>query len=319
MESSGSHTLTDAFLQYLEIERNASFNTRLAYERDLNQFFAFLKETGRSLGPDNAPSAGLVTEGCVTAFVYRLYEAREKKTSIARKLSSIRSFFRFLVRRGLVEANPAELVPTPKADKFLPAVLTVDEAAALVGAPSAEAKIKSGVDEKTLLRDLAVLEVLYSAGIRVSELTGLDIKDVDLSAGTIRVMGKGGKERIAYLGGLAAGSLKSYIDRGRGMDCGRALFTGGKAGGRVGRMTPRTVQRLVKKYAVASNLNKTPTPHSLRHTFATHLLDAGVDLRSIQDLLGHSKLSTTQRYTKVALATMMEAYDKAHPKAVKKG
>jgi len=315
METSNFHTLTDGFLQYLEIERNASFNTRLAYASDLGQFFVFLKETGRACAPDGPPSAGLVTEGCVTAFVYRLYEASEKKTSIARKLSSIRSFFRFLVRRGLVGTNPAELVPTPKADKFLPAVLTVDEAAELVRAPVKAA----GMDEKTLLRDLAVLEVLYSAGIRVSELTGLDIKDVDLDAGTIRVMGKGGKERIAYLGGLAAGSLKAYIDRGRGASGGRALFTGGKAGNRPGRVTARTVQRLVRKYAVLSGLNKTPTPHSFRHTFATHLLDAGVDLRSIQELLGHSKLSTTQRYTKVALATMMEVYDKAHPKAVKKG
>lgn len=318
MDTSSVHTLMDGFLQYLEIERNASRNTRLAYERDLRQFFLFLKETGMGCGPDAEPAVGCVTEACVTAFVYRLHEALEKKTSIARKLSSLRSFFRFLVRRGIVEANPAELVPTPKADKFLPSVLTVDEAASLVEAPS-----KTGADVKTLLRDLAVLELLYSSGIRVSELTGLDLRDVDIDSGTIRVMGKGGKERIAYIGEFAVSSLKAYIDGGRGGAGQAALFTGGGAvtgrpSGRAGRMTVRTVQRLVRKYALLSGLNKTPTPHSLRHTFATHLLDAGVDLRSIQELLGHSKLSTTQRYTKVSLASMMEAYDRAHPKAVKK-
>ncbi|OGQ59742.1 MAG: hypothetical protein A3J24_05400 [Deltaproteobacteria bacterium RIFCSPLOWO2_02_FULL_53_8] len=318
MDTSSVHTLIDGFLGYLEIERNASHNTRLAYQRDLRQFFVFLKETGKGCGPDGEPAIVSVTEACVTAFVYRLHEALEKKTSIARKLSSLRSFFRFLVRRGIVEVNPAELVPTPKGDKFLPSVLTVDEAASLIEAPS-----KTGTDVKTLLRDLAVLELLYSAGIRVSELTGLDLSDVDLDAGTIRVMGKGGKERIAYIGGFAVRSLKAYIDTGRGDAAQAALFIGGggvtgSSAGRTGRMTGRTVQRLVRKYALLSGLNKTPTPHSLRHTFATHLLDAGVDLRSIQELLGHSKLSTTQRYTKVGLASMMEAYDKAHPKAVKK-
>lgn len=294
------------FLQYLQIERNASVNTRLAYERDLRQFYLFLKE-GRGKADEFALTD--VTEAVVTAFVYRLHEAAEKKTSIARKLSSIRSFFRFLVKRSVLAVNPAELVPTPKADKFLSAVMTVEETNALI-----EAAASSGKQTAALQRDLAALEVLYSSGIRVSELTGLDMKDLDLEAGTIRVMGKGGKERIAYLGGLALRSLKGYIDGGRGLSACPAVFIGG--GNK--RMTARMVQRFVKKYAGISGIDKAPTPHALRHTFATHLLDAGVDLRSIQEMLGHSKLSTTQRYTKVSASSLMQAYDRAHPKAGKK-
>ncbi|MBI5810691.1 MAG: tyrosine-type recombinase/integrase, partial [Deltaproteobacteria bacterium] len=171
----------------------------------------------------------------------------------------------------------------------------------------------------TLFRDLAVLEALYASGIRVSELTGLNLEDIDLASGTIRVLGKGGKERIAFLGGLARASIKAYLkEREAGGADGplkergdAPLFTGlpGK------RLSERAVQRAVRKYANASGINKSPTPHTLRHSFATHLLDAGADLRAIQEMLGHSKLSTTQRYTKVSLEGMMDAYDRAHPKA----
>ncbi|MBI5493298.1 MAG: tyrosine recombinase XerC [Deltaproteobacteria bacterium] len=241
----------------------------------------------------------------ITAFVYRLFRSN-KKVSIARKLSSIRSFFRFLSRKGLVEANPAELVPTPKVEKYLPPVLTAEEAVSLVEGP-----IKT--DSPTALRDLAILEVLYSSGIRVSELTGVALKDADLEAGTIKVLGKGNKERIAYLGDYAKDSLKRYIDKERSAAETDAPLFAGKGGG--GRVSVRTVQRLVGKYVVTSGIDKTPTPHALRHSFATHLLDAGVDLRSIQEMLGHSKLSTTQRYTRVSMKSMMEAYDKAHPRS----
>lgn len=292
------------FIQYLEVERNASPHTRLAYEGDLGQFFAFLNEEFKGVA-----EPGLVTEAMVTAFVYRLHRGAGK-SSIARKLSSIRAFFRFLVKRGAIRADPALLVPMPKADKFLPAVLTAEETAALVDAP------KTGKpDAAAHVRDLAVLETLYSSGIRVSELTGLDLSDVDLDAGAMRVMGKGGKERMAYLGGLAAESLRAYIGKARGGVATPALFIGARGG----RMNARAVQRLVRRYAEKSGIDKTPTPHSLRHTFATHLLNAGVDLRAIQEMLGHSKLSTTQRYTKVGIANMMEAYDNAHPRAKKRG
>ncbi len=289
----------DDFIRYLEVERNASLNTRLSYLRDLREFEAFLNSSGIAF------DVKAIKEPDITAFVYRLFRDH-KKATIARKLSSIRSFFRFLSRKGLVEANPAELVPTPKVEKYLPPVLTGEEAGLLVEGPKK-------TDSPTALRDLAILEVLYSSGIRVSELTGIALKDLDLEAGTIKVLGKGNKERIAYLGDYAKDSLKRYIDgERRAVEPGAPLFAG-KGGD--GRVAVRTVQRLVKKYAAASGIDKTPTPHALRHSFATHLLDAGVDLRSIQEMLGHSKLSTTQRYTRVSMKSMTEAYDKAHPRA----
>lgn len=290
------------FLIYLEIERNASIHTRLSYQGDLMEFREFL-------GGDALDRAGVngVSEADVTAFVYKLH-CECKKVTVARKLSSIRSFFRFLMKKGVLTANPAELVPAPKVEKKLVPVLTVEEAKCLVEAPG-----DSGA--YTALRDLAILEALYSSGIRVSELTGLDMKDVDLSSGTIRVLGKGGKERIAYIGEYARNSIRAYIGAERGGSAIDApLFTGRPGKGRV---SQRTVQRLVKKYVLKSGIDKAPTPHALRHTFATHLLDAGVDLRSIQEMLGHSKLSTTQRYTRVGIASLMEAYDKAHPLAKK--
>lgn len=292
------------FIRYLELEKNYALNTRLAYERDLKEFHSFLQENF----PGKESDAVAVKEADVTAYVYWLHGG-QKKITVARKLSSIRSFFRFLARKGLIEKNPAELVPTPKVEKTLPPVLTVDEAQTLVESPLS-------AETRTALRDLAILEVLYSAGIRVSELTGLDMKDIDLSSGTVRVLGKGSKERIAYLGEQAIESLKAYINKER-TDAGpdAPIFLGNPGGTRV---SPRTVQRLVRKYVLLSGLDKTPTPHALRHTFATHLLDAGVDLRSIQEMLGHSKLSTTQRYTRVGMDSMMKAYDDAHPLAKRK-
>ncbi len=302
--------LVDEFIKYLSVERNASVNTRLGYGRDLRQFYFFAKDSGYFDSEDFGP--GSVTEAIVTAFVYRLHNECGK-AAVARKLSAIRSFFRFLVKKGVVKTNPAELVPTPKTEKFLPQVLTVEEAESLIKASG-----NTGAEDRVLdgLRDLAILEVLYSSGIRVSELTGLCMKDVDLGSGVIKVLGKGGKERRAYLGDYAVSSLRAYIERARskmaGADSGDSPLFIGKGGKTV---SPRTVQRLVKRYVAKSGINKTPTPHSLRHSFATHLLDAGVDLRSIQEMLGHSKLSTTQRYTRVGIESLMAAYDKAHPLA----
>ena len=298
--------LAGEFMDYLAVERNYSLHTRAGYESDLRQFYEFLKEEGR-WGAEPAPAD--VNEAAVTSFVYRLHGGC-RKVSIARKLSAIRSFFRFLIRKGLAASNPAELVATPKAEKYLPAVLTAEEAKSLVEAPAL--KNEGAGENRNALRDLAILEVLYSSGIRVSELTGLDMKDIDLTAGTLKVLGKGGKERIAYLGDYAKGSLKAYIAERGGH--GGPVFPGRGAA----RITPRTVQRLVKIYTASCGITKDPTPHALRHSFATHLLDAGADLRSIQELLGHAKLSTTQRYTKVGIRKMMEAYDSAHPRAKKK-
>lgn len=290
--------LIDEFITYLAVEKNYSAHTRLGYKRDLEQFHLFLRKEGA------VPRMDRITAADVTAFVYSLH-GDHKKSSVARKISSIRSFFRFLVKKGHLPGSPAELVPTPRVDKYLPAVLTVDEAKCLVEAPG-------NTDGPGPLRDLAVLETLYSSGIRVSELTGLTMMDVDLGAGTVRVTGKGGKERIAYLGKFAIESVGAYMKKRGGESAGEAPLFSGKGGKGV---SQRTVQRLVKRHVQKSGINKNPTPHALRHSFATHLLDAGADLRSIQEMLGHSKLSTTQRYTLVSVATLMETYDRAHPKA----
>lgn len=294
------------FIDYLAVEKNSSAHTRLGYSRDLMQFYGFLKESRLAVVASGEVDVKLITEASVTAFVYSLH--REcKKISVARKLSSIRSFFRFLIKKGLCEVNPAEGVSTPKIESNLPAVLTVDEAISLMGAPLDKAALLT-----LAVRDLAVLEALYSSGMRVSELVGMRMKDLDLAAGTIKVTGKGGKERIAYLGAHAVESLGRYMEKCRVGGGDGFVFTGKGKGGSI---SARTVQRLMKAAVLKSGINKTPTPHALRHTFATHLLDAGVDLRSIQEMLGHAKLSTTQRYTRVSMASLMDAYDKAHPKA----
>lgn len=312
----------ERFVKYLEVERNASVHTMAAYRRDLLEFAAFLEsDTG------SESSVKAVTEAQVKAYIASLH-ARLKRASIARKLSSIRSFYAYLTKKRVIKRSPAEFVPVPKVGKFLPTVLTVDEAEALVssptpgnatrGAATSSAATGSALNAAKLgviLRDRAVLELLYSAGVRVSELVALDRADVDFKNGTLRVMGKGSTERIAYMGAHALSALNSYLlrpdERGGKLTGAEPLFFGR---GR-GRLTGRTVQRIVKKYVSVSSIDKRPTPHSLRHTFATHLLDAGLDLRTIQELLGHKSLSTTQRYTKVSIEGLIESYDKGHPRA----
>lgn len=311
----------ERFDKYLDVERNASAHTRAAYKRDLLEFVVFLEGTGAQV------SVKGVGERQVKDYIASLH-GRLKRASIARKLSSVRSFYTFLIKKGELKKSPAEFVPVPKVGKFLPTVLTVDEAKELVTSPALKPthgavtpKVPSGGAAKLgmILRDRAVLELLYSAGVRVSELVSLNRTDVDLKLGTLRVMGKGGVERIAYMGAHALGALCAYNDWADSV-----LFNGNvtasvKAplfcGRGSGRLTTRTVQRIVKKYVSKSKIGKRPTPHSLRHTFATHLLDAGLDLRAIQELLGHKNLSTTQRYTKVSIEGLMESYDKGHPRA----
>jgi integrase/recombinase XerC len=277
--------LIEDFLKYLEVEKGASPHTLNNYRRDLEGFVAHVPVvlTG-------------VKESHIISLAGKLRSER-KKSTVARKLSAIRSFFKFLERKGLVKKNPAALISCPKIEKRLPAVLTVEEAKEFVESPASA-------------RDRAILEVLYSTGARVSELAGLDTGDINLNDSTVRILGKGRKERIAVLGSFALKALKYYMEKERGFGQG-PLFTG-RSGRRI---TPRTVERLVKKYALSSRIAKTPTPHSIRHTFATHLLDGGADLRIIQELLGHARLSTTQRYTKVSVARLMEVYDRAHPRS----
>ncbi len=317
-------SLIEKFDSYLSVERNASVHTSSSYKVDLREFAAYLKSNSIAAGDDEAVDALLVTEADITGFIASLHGKRMKST-IARKLSSIRSFFNYLVKIGVAGVNPAKFIPSPKVDKTLPTVLSVEEAEALVEAPVNTNKASRGKEatgaayDKTpyIIRDAAVLELLYSSGIRVSELTGLDTGDVNLLAGTVRVMGKGSKERLAYIGKEALAVLRSYSDgplsaRSVPDEVGMKPFFIGKSGKR---LSVRSVQRIVAKYVVKSGIQKRPTPHSLRHTFATHLLDAGLDLRVIQEMLGHSKLTTTQRYTRVSMDKLFEAYDRGHPRA----
>jgi integrase/recombinase XerC len=226
---------------------------------------------------------------------------KNRKSSIARKISTLRSFYKYLVRERLAASNPAKAVSTPKAEKPLPTTLTVDEAFRLMETPS----------EREGLRDCAILELLYSSGLRVSELVGLNLNHLDLDLGIVKVMGKGRKERIVPVGTKAVESLKAFLDERRLLKGEEPLFINSVGG----RLTARTVGRLIKKYSKHSGIYRKVSPHSLRHTFATHLLDAGADIREIQEMLGHSSLSTTQRYTHISMGKLMEIYDKAHPRS----
>jgi integrase/recombinase XerC len=285
------------FTTYLKTERDVSPHTLAAYSSDLAQLLAFaVREKGEAVEAED-----------VTHLLLRRYLAglakETRKSSIGRKLAAIRSFFRFLVRRGMLEKNPAELIATPKKEQRLPFHLDIDQATTLMEAP------EDG--EKHALRDRAILELLYSSGLRVSELTGLDIGELDLAGGMVRVTGKGGKERIVPVGSRALAALQEYLDE-RGESAIRGALFLNTRGGRINR---RSVARIVDAHVMRIAAFKRISPHTLRHTFATHLLEGGADLRAIQELLGHASLSTTQKYTHVSIDRLMEVYDKAHPKA----
>jgi integrase/recombinase XerC len=286
-----------AFCVYLETERNVSPHTLAAYRCDLEQLLLFVR---REKGE-------FVAAGDVDHLMLRRYLAHlgksAKKSSQGRKLAAIRSFFKFLIRRGIAGKNPAELIATPKREKRLPFHLNIDQATALMEAPEEEAKY--------VLRDRAILEMLYSSGLRVSELTGMNIEDLDLTNGMLRVMGKGGKQRIVPLGSKAMAAVEEYLaSRGQAVISG-ALFLNSR-GDRINR---RSVARIVDAHVLKIAAFKRISPHTLRHTFATHMLEGGADLRAIQELLGHASLSTTQKYTHVSIDHLMEVYDKAHPKS----
>jgi integrase/recombinase XerC len=285
------------FSGYLETERNVSPHTLAAYRSDLSQWQAFvLAEKG-----DNV-SARDVDHLLLRRYLASLSKTA-KKSSIGRKLAAIRSFFRYLLRRGIISKNPAELIATPKKEQRLPFHLDIDQTTSLMEAPDQE--------QKHGLRDRAILELLYSSGLRVSELTGLNIGEVDLSAGMVRVTGKGGKERIVPVGGRALEALAAYLEERSDTQHGAPLFLNSR-GQRINR---RSVARIVDAHVLRIAAFKRISPHTLRHTFATHMLEGGADLRAIQELLGHASLSTTQKYTHVSIDRLMEVYDKAHPKA----
>ena len=299
------------FARYLGVERNASPRTVSAYGRDLEEFRAAFEEQNGS-----EPDPRAVTVADVRAFVAGLYRVNDA-ASIARKLSALRSFYKFLAARGLAATNPARQVASPKRKKALPRALDVDAAAAVVEAPTA-----GDEDSPGALRDRAMFEVMYGAGLRVSECCGLDRDDVDRDrygeGCLIRVRrGKGGKDRLVPLGRTALAALDRYLAEGRPRLChpkgGKqdpaALFLNRHGG----RLTARSVQRHLARAALLAGAEA--TPHALRHSFATHLLDGGADLRSIQELLGHASLSSTQVYTRVSLDHLMKVYDAAHPHA----
>ena len=289
------------FDAHLEAEKRASLHTRRAYRADLGQYAAFLAEQGAAIA---AASPALVR-----AFAARVAAAAGPAT-VARKLSAVRSLYRFLVREGLAEGNPARAVASPRRPKRLPAALPEEEVAALVEAPGA-------LRDPLALRDRAFLELLYASGLRVSELTGLDVADVDLAQGLVRVLGKRRKERIVPFGGAAADALRRWLADGRPALAAApgaaraALFLNHRGG----RLTARSVARRISRWVLAAGLPRHVHPHVLRHSFATHLLGNGADLRGIQELLGHASLSTTQRSTHLDWKRLAEVYDRAHPRA----
>jgi len=283
----------EQFLGYLKTERGVSPHTLKSYASDLQEFHQFLMKTPKEI--DNLD---------IRSFLASLHHKKLKKTSISRKLATVRSFFKYLHREGYVRKNPARLVSTPKVPRPLPRFLTVDEAFFLMERPEGETFRP--------VRDKAILELLYSSGLRVSELTSLDIGDLDIKESLVRVKGKGMKERILPVGLKAMEAIQNYLtERISLKKKSQALFLNNRGG----RLTQRSVRRIVLYYSRLVNLKNDLSPHTLRHTFATHLLHEGADLRSIQELLGHSSLSTTQKYTHVDIRHLMEVYDKAHPMA----
>ena len=288
------------FIHYLKSEKNVSFHTARSYLSDLEQFADFL----------DGKDAAAIDHQTLRQFLALLMKNKTKKSSIARKLSAIRSFFKYLNREGNLSGNPARLVSTPRREKRLPSVLTADDAQRLMDAPSTA----KGNGRDSIFRDRAVLETLYSTGIRASELIGMNRDDIDRHDRLVRIRGKGRKERVVPIGQKALNAVDAYLSSKKiSMDA-AAVFTGpsGK------RLTARTVQRILENYRKSLGLAQKASPHTLRHSFATHLLESGADLRAIQELLGHASLSTTQRYTHLNLDSLMETYDKAHPRARKK-
>jgi integrase/recombinase XerC len=307
-----------AFLAYLRLNRNASPHTVAAYDSDLSQLLVFAaQQTGRrrdALEPSD------LDRSVIRGFLAELYRQKQSRASVARKLSALRTFVRFLRRDGWIGSDPIAGSVAPKREQKVPAHLTVDEMARLLDMPDTATPLGR--------RDRAMLELFYASGLRLSELVGLDLEDINLSARMVRVMGKGAKERLVPFNSAAAAALREWLrDRG---DIARAQGTRLKAqiqmrsrsdgeplfvNVRGARLSGRSVQRLVARYVSGCSTRFGISPHALRHSFATHLLQNGADLRAIQELLGHVQLSTTQRYTHVNAAQMLEIYRKAHPRA----
>ena len=293
------------FITYLIAEKNVSPYTVRNYRREIEQFLSFLKEQG-------IDSWDEVDRHVLRRYLAWLQAQGYAKASITRRISELRSFCRYLVREGILEANPVRAISSPRVPKRLPNYLELEEVEALLAAPD--------LTSPQGQRDRAILEVLYASGLRVSELVSLNLRNVNLYRGEIRVWGKGAKERVALLGEPACRALKRYIEDGRpkllrGNKPTNALFLN-RSGGR---LSTRSVSNILDKYAKLAGLGRRVTPHIIRHTFATHLLDGGADLRTVQELLGHADLTSTQIYTHVSQARAREVYLKAHPRAEEQG
>ncbi|HOB28369.1 MAG: site-specific tyrosine recombinase XerD [Dethiobacteria bacterium] len=290
----------EKYSHYLAVEKGLSRNTLDSYRRDLNNFFLFLDR-------EKVSSPADVNRDLVTRYLLSLKEAGRAASTISRNVASIRSFFNFLVQEDLIEDNPAQLVKAPRIEKKLPRVLTTEEVDRLLQQPRD--------DGQAGLRDKAMLELLYASGIRVSELVSLNVTDFSPEVGYLRCRGKGMKERIVPVGSVAVKCVNEYLHNSRQKMLKRkeekALFLNHH--GR--RLTRQGLWKILKKYARQSELNGEVTPHTLRHSFATHLLENGADLRSVQEMLGHSDISTTQIYTQIAQRKIREVYDKTHPRA----
>lgn len=295
----------DAFVDHLLLERRLSTHTAQAYRTDLMSLAAFLERGGRGL-----PEADY---RLLRRWLAHLGTRGYARTSVARKAAAIGSFYGWAARRGMVEGNPAALLSRPARASRLPTVLKVGEAERLATAPPP--------GDAVGLRDRAVLELLYGSGLRVAEACGLNLGDLDLEGQRVRVMGKGGKERVVPMGDFAATALADYLERGRGafLPRGEPLEPGGEEAlffnRRRKRMTPRDARAMVNRYVRVALAGRSVSPHTLRHSFATHLLEAGADIRAVQELLGHASLATTQRYTHVSRSRLFEAYRRSHPRA----
>ena len=304
------HESTERFLLYLKDIKGCSPYTLRSYRTDLEQFVRFVenRETDSVQGEEKRDKLWSIEPLVVREYLGSLY-GRLKRTSIARKLSVVRSFFHFLEKEGSDCGNPAAEIRTPKLEKGLPPYLPVDDMFRLLERPDRSKPLG--------MRDLAILEVLYSCGFRAGELGSLNVGDVDFEGRLVKVTGKGNKERIVPIGRKALTALKGYLEttgkwRGRREELlpESPLFINFRGG----RLTTRSMGRIIKKYVVDAGLPSDISPHSMRHSYATHLLDGGADLRSVQELLGHESLSTTQKYTHVSIDRLMEVYDKAHPR-----
>lgn len=296
------------FQVYLEVERNVSEHTLKAYIADIEEFSQFLQ--GADIKKDDVVIH--VEPETIRSYLTHLYRKNIKRITVNRKVSSLRSFYKYLLRTGKIDSNPAEMVQSPKTEKYMPTFLSVDETFQLLNSPG---------DNSILdMRDKSILELFYSSGLRLSELAGLNLTDFDFGQALVKLRGKGKKERIVPVGKPALKAVEEYIGKSAEIrkKCNKDIFkTPLFLNVRGERITTRSIARIVDERTVKSGIGRKISPHALRHSFATHLLNAGADLRSIQELLGHESLSTTQKYTAVNINRMMEVYDKAHPRSKK--